>query len=248
MSDRWRAGGVRPERGKHGEATGFASWRNKGESEARGTSSVSEGELFKEFFTYGIIIDVFVSRKQRRNGRGLLAFIRFKEYGSARRAIERMNGVWWSGRKMHRKEVVLSRSKFQSKILARSVLGVNVKPIDFGFVENTLLREWTGPGIIECRDVGPFRCLITFETEKIKEEAIEDQLLASVFDEVRHHWDVVWSLSRRVWIEVMGLPTFAWSEENLRSIANLWGKFVYADDRTEKSWSYSVASVGIFAV
>ncbi|MED6191489.1 hypothetical protein PIB30_000587 [Stylosanthes scabra] len=109
--------------------------------------------------------------------------------------------------KPRRKEVVLSRSKFQSEILARSVLGVNVKPIDFGFLENTLLRKWTGPGIIECCDVGPFRCLITFEMEKIKEETIEDQLLASVFDEVRHHWDVVWSLSRRVWIEVMELKS-----------------------------------------
>ncbi|MED6200094.1 hypothetical protein PIB30_081934 [Stylosanthes scabra] len=38
----------------------------------------------------------------------------------------------------------------------------------------------------------------------------------------------------------MGLPTLAWSEDNFKCIAKLWGKFVLADDRTEDSRSYSV--------
>ncbi|MED6109384.1 hypothetical protein PIB30_033080 [Stylosanthes scabra] len=98
-----------------------------------------------------------------------------------------------------------------------------------------------GPGIVECRDVDPFRCLISFEYAEIKEEAVSRLSLISVFNEVRHHWGNVWSFSRRVWVEVMGLPTTVWSEETFRTIAEVWGKYVYADDRTEQSWSFSVA-------
>ncbi|MED6217512.1 hypothetical protein PIB30_018322 [Stylosanthes scabra] len=101
-----------------------------------------------------------------------------------------------------RKVVSLRRSQTQSDIMTWSLLGVNVKPIDFAHVESTLLREWDGRGVIECRDIGPFRCLITFESEKIRDEAMENQALLSMFDEVRHHWGTVWSLSRRIWIEV----------------------------------------------
>ncbi|MED6170455.1 hypothetical protein PIB30_031107 [Stylosanthes scabra] len=71
---------------------------------------------------------------------------------------------------------------------------------------NLLLEEWKGPGEIEVRDIGPHRCLVTFSSPEICDEAMENQLLHSVFDEVRPHWDIFWSLLRRVWIEVMGVP------------------------------------------
>ncbi|MED6163287.1 hypothetical protein PIB30_078404, partial [Stylosanthes scabra] len=38
------------------------------------------------------------------------------------------------------------------------------------------------------------------------------------------YWDIFWSLSRRVWIEVMGLPVFVWCKESLKRIVGLWGK------------------------
>ncbi|MED6132891.1 hypothetical protein PIB30_022970 [Stylosanthes scabra] len=316
-----RAGGVISERGKHGEVSGYAGRRHKGESVGKGTAGVWEvntrgvsrekvrefengvytifvdnlsktvmkGELFKDFFGYGIIKDVFVSRKWRRNSSSPFAFIRrdqgmwFRGTGqnfkgreerktSNKHPQSQLGGGMirkrWipTGRKFHdqnterikkmenvgrcckggccrtqRKEVNLSRSQTQSDILSRSLLGFNTKPIEFAHVESTLLREWDGEGVIECRDVGPFRCLITFESEKIRDEAMENQVLLSLFDEVRHHWGAVWSLSRRVLVEVMGLPTFLWSEGNLEIIAKIWGRYVYVDDRTENSWSFSVA-------
>ncbi|MED6160876.1 hypothetical protein PIB30_055337 [Stylosanthes scabra] len=108
-------------------------------------------------------------------------------------------------------------------------------------VESALLRNWHGPGIVECRDVGPYRCLITFESREIRDEAMNNEILTSMFDEVRHHWRLIWSLSRRVWVEVIGLPTLVWSMETFEKIAGLWGKFVLADDRTEHSMSFTVA-------
>ncbi|MED6126637.1 hypothetical protein PIB30_080386 [Stylosanthes scabra] len=57
------------------------------------------------------------------------------------------------------------------------------------------------------------------------------------------HWDTLLSLSRRVWIEIMGMPTGLWFLENFDRIAKLWGKVVRYDDRTEESKSYSVARI-----
>ncbi|MED6225384.1 hypothetical protein PIB30_093109, partial [Stylosanthes scabra] len=62
---------------------------------------------------------------------------------------------------------------------------------------NLLLEEWKGSGEIECRDVGPYRCLLTFSSTEIRDEAMHNQLLHGVFDEIRPHWDIFWSLSKR---------------------------------------------------
>ncbi|MED6161392.1 hypothetical protein PIB30_060322 [Stylosanthes scabra] len=115
--------------------------------------------------------------------------------------------------KKGRKELTLESSMLQRDILARSLLGVCVNPIDFASLKGLVIDRWDGQGRVECRDVGPFR----------------------------HHWGFVSSLSRRVWVEVMGLPTIAWSESTLRSIAELWGKYVYSDDRTKEMQSFGVA-------
>ncbi|MED6193522.1 hypothetical protein PIB30_020324 [Stylosanthes scabra] len=86
------------------------------------------------------------------------------------------------------------------------------------------LDEWQGPGEVECMDVGPYRWLITFSSTKIRDEAMECQLFHSLFDEIRSHWNVFWSLSRSVWIEVMRMPIPLWCRENFEKIAKLWGK------------------------
>ncbi|MED6119632.1 hypothetical protein PIB30_013264 [Stylosanthes scabra] len=97
------------------------------------------------------------------------------------------------------------------------------------------------PGEIECKDVGPYRCLITFSSQEIKEESIKNELLTSTFDEIRSHWKYFSSLSRRVWIELMGLPIGLWKKETFNSFASLWGKMVKMDDRTEESKSFTRA-------
>ncbi|MED6131263.1 hypothetical protein PIB30_008303 [Stylosanthes scabra] len=108
-----------------------------------------------------------------------------------------------------------------------------------------LLEEWKGPREIEVRDVGPYRCLITFSTTEIRDEAVNNQLLQLVFDELRFHWDFFWSLLRRVWLEITGMPIGLWSTENFNKIAELWGKVINYDDRTQESKSFSMARLMI---
>ncbi|MED6158816.1 hypothetical protein PIB30_036324 [Stylosanthes scabra] len=125
----------------------------------------------------------------------------------------------------------------QRERLQRSLLGVCVKPIHFREVINRLLDEWNGQGDIECRDVGPYRCLVTFSTPEIRDQALHNPLLLSVFDEVRMHWGIFGNLSRRVWIEIMGIPVCLWCKENVVKVAEQWGKVVKLDDRYEESKS-----------
>ncbi|MED6150016.1 hypothetical protein PIB30_068094 [Stylosanthes scabra] len=131
----------------------------------------------------------------------------------------------------------------QNELLTRSLLGVCIKPIEFRKAMNLILDEWNGPGELDCRDMGPYRCLITFSSMEIKDGAMGNELLNSVFDEVRPHWEFCGSLSRRVWIEIMGLPVGLWCTENLSRITKLWGKIIKQDDRTEETKSFSTARV-----
>ncbi|MED6164648.1 hypothetical protein PIB30_092244, partial [Stylosanthes scabra] len=140
-----------------------------------------------------------------------------------------------------RKEVVVDWSEEQRDRLNRSLLGVSVKPIDFRKTMNLLLDGWMGLGVIECRDVGLDQCLIKFSSPEIKDDAMENELINSAFDEVRPHWEFFSSLSRRVWIEIMGLPVGLWCSETINTLAKLWGKIIKMDDRTEESKSFTIA-------
>ncbi|MED6176198.1 hypothetical protein PIB30_085782 [Stylosanthes scabra] len=71
-----------------------------------------------------------------------------------------------------RQEVAVGWSEEQRDRLNRSLLGVSVKPVDFRKTMNLLLDGWMGLGVIECRDVGPYRCLITFSSPEIKDDAM----------------------------------------------------------------------------
>ncbi|MED6158077.1 hypothetical protein PIB30_029385 [Stylosanthes scabra] len=104
-----------------------------------------------------------------------------------------------------------------------------------------LLENWNGKGGVECRDVGPYRCLVVFESSAVRDEAMRDPVFLSVFDEVRPHWDIFWSRSRRVWVEVMGIPVHTWTTETFSNIAKFWGNMVLLDDKTEEQKYYSVA-------
>ncbi|MED6160568.1 hypothetical protein PIB30_052623 [Stylosanthes scabra] len=103
-----------------------------------------------------------------------------------------------------RKEVEGVWAEDQKERLQRSLMGVCSKPIEFRKIMEFLLDEWKGPGNIELRDIGPYRCLITFSSREIRDAAIENQLLLSIFDELRHHWDFFWCQSRRVSVKVEG--------------------------------------------
>ncbi|MED6128295.1 hypothetical protein PIB30_096345 [Stylosanthes scabra] len=70
-----------------------------------------------------------------------------------------------------RKVIEATWAEDQRQRLHKSLLGVSVRPIEFRKVMEHLLEEWKGPGEIECRDIGPYKCLITFDSPEIRDEA-----------------------------------------------------------------------------
>ncbi|MED6225856.1 hypothetical protein PIB30_097699 [Stylosanthes scabra] len=63
--------------------------------------------LYKEFGWYGGVVDIFVSRKQRRSVYGLFAFVGFDARGGTIRAVEHLNG-----RVLDRKKILICMARF----------------------------------------------------------------------------------------------------------------------------------------
>ncbi|MED6164436.1 hypothetical protein PIB30_090067, partial [Stylosanthes scabra] len=142
------------------------------------------------------------------------AFVRFDDIEEAKRVVARLNGNYWRGRKLF-----LTFSKFRRQ--GRNNEGSRI----------TRRGEYTSMKT----------CLISFESAAARDEAVSSIELLEVFDEVRPHWDYFSSHSRRILLEVMGLPVQVWCEATFSNIAKLWGKLILMDDRTEEAMSFSVA-------
>ncbi|MED6160700.1 hypothetical protein PIB30_053837 [Stylosanthes scabra] len=225
-------------------------------------AGITKRMLYVKFGKFKYILDVFISRKMRAKAIGSYAFIRYKNRRGAEDAIRMLNGTMWennnlvvtipkferSGASMEKsriKEVKGVWAEEQKERLKRSLMGCSSKPIEFRNVMNLLLDEWKGPGDIEVRDIGPYRCLITFTTSETRDIALEDELLLSVFDELRPHWDIFWCHSRRVWIAITGMPVCMWCSKNFEVIVKLWGKPIKWDDRGAESKSYTTCRIQI---
>ena len=86
-----------------------------------------------------------------------------------------------------------------------------------------------------------FKFILTFTTVQNQEEALqESHILSKWFTEIKK-WDKYETCgTRRVWIEILGVPPIGWDEENFIQIAELWGRKVCLD---EKSHSFEVMRV-----
>ncbi|XP_016164524.1 uncharacterized protein LOC107607049 [Arachis ipaensis] len=69
---------------------------------------VSKGMLFKMFGWAGSVLDVFISRKKRRESLYPFAFVRFDAIGGAERAVNEMDGVY-----VKSKRIMVSHAMFK---------------------------------------------------------------------------------------------------------------------------------------
>ncbi|MED6113226.1 hypothetical protein PIB30_068850 [Stylosanthes scabra] len=114
------AGGTRlarAERGKHCEGLGPGDWKRTEPYTVfidNLPEEVNKRALYKEFDKDGYILDVFISKKRRRNSNSVIAFIRYHAYGGAQRAINRLNGKLWLEAKLY---VALSKYGRRSDVV-----------------------------------------------------------------------------------------------------------------------------------
>ena len=72
-----------------------------------------------------------------------------------------------------------------------------------------------------------YKFILTFQTETTMEEALQKpEELLSWFSEIKK-WDKYeYCSTRKVWLEVIGVPPHGWLWENFKSIAELWGYLI----------------------
>ncbi|MED6144723.1 hypothetical protein PIB30_018196 [Stylosanthes scabra] len=143
-----------------------------------------------------------------------------------------------------RKIVTVNASKKQKDLLDRSVIAESFEPIKFRYVVEAMKKFNEEYGKIECRDLGPRKCILTFLTSERRDKALSKAILDQFFNKVRPYWGFKWSRNRRVWVELMGLPLHVWSEETFMLIAKgVDAKLVMQNELTKEGASFSVARI-----
>ncbi|MED6186444.1 hypothetical protein PIB30_066752 [Stylosanthes scabra] len=94
-----------------------------------------------------------------------------------------------------RREVEVMVAENQKELLNRSILAESFEPIRFGSVVKRLDELQLQYGKIECRDLGPRKCILSLDMIKLRDKAISDAIFQDIIDEVREYWGFKWSHS-----------------------------------------------------
>ena len=107
--------------------------------------------------------------------------------------------------------------------LRRSIICMSSVPWDLEDLSQALDKV----GCSKVRAISKSRFILTYQTRDQKNEAMKNKgLLENWFQEVKD-WDIYETGdSRRLWIEVFGVPPHGWSLENFERIASIWGKMI----------------------
>ncbi|MED6134531.1 hypothetical protein PIB30_037830 [Stylosanthes scabra] len=141
-----------------------------------------------------------------------------------------------------RREVDVLVSEKQKELLDKSIIAESFEPIKFGLVVEQLDKLKEQYGKIECRDLGPRKCIMSMDLIELRDKALSDEIFLATFDKVREYWGFKWAFSRRVWMEMIGLLIHVWSGDTFEKIAKgLDARMVRLDELTEDRRSFSMA-------
>ncbi|MED6119820.1 hypothetical protein PIB30_015116 [Stylosanthes scabra] len=208
--------------------------------------------LFRIFGWIGGVVDIYVSRKKRRGSNMPFAFAEGKRKVERKVMEARHLARLYSSDGDTKMENLVDRRKKcikvqddpkQVDIMERSIIAECINTIRFAWVKEQIAEVWEGPGEVSCRDLGPFKCLLTFESLEAKNIAMDSTSLQSLFFELRPHWGFPRTQSRWIWLEITSVPVHAWSAETFMNIGKLWGKPVMMDELTDYYLSYTCASI-----
>ncbi|KAL4322010.1 hypothetical protein AHAS_Ahas14G0167700 [Arachis hypogaea] len=127
--------------------------------------------------------------------------------------------------------------------LQRSIVGGTKLAIDFKTLQQRIHREW--PHVMQVRELGAYKALLTFDTVLSAEEAYTFRMndLLKLFHMIWRWDETEKSESRRVWLDCYRVPLHAWSRDTFHKIGEQWGEMVACDKLTESCTSFSVGRV-----
>ena len=126
--------------------------------------------------------------------------------------------------------------------LSRSLVCTVVEPRDLATLSSAIMYGYDP--CIKLSALSSFKFLLTFPTEERMEEALEHQTeLHQWFIDVKK-WGVEECCdSRKVWLDIVGVPPHGWKWENFKKIAELWGLFVSLGKPASANDSFEVMRV-----
>ncbi|MED6162872.1 hypothetical protein PIB30_074529 [Stylosanthes scabra] len=124
-----------------------------------------------------------------------------------------------TGNRPERRKVEVMPSIKKKEMLNWSIIAESIRPIKFGLVVQQFEELSMEYGRLECRDLGPKMCIISFESLDLRDRALQSRFMPEFFEEVRPYEGFMWSPSRRILLELMRLPIHVWSEDTFKRIA-----------------------------
>ncbi|MED6125319.1 hypothetical protein PIB30_067359 [Stylosanthes scabra] len=187
--------------------------------------------LLKEFNKVGKVMDVYLSMKRREKNPMRFAFVRFGTVEKARKAIEQYDRWrfwgWEKYRAKQSQELEESKIKLVSDAMAieklgRCLIGETLEPYDYDPLRRSLFNEELS--ILDEKMLGSMKVIMKFDSNRSLEEAYKSPILHNRFIEIRKWSPGATNGTRRIWIEVTGLPLHGWITENMTKVGSVWGK------------------------
>ena len=102
-----------------------------------------------------------------------------------------------------------------------------------------LSQALVGNGCSKIRALSKYKFVLTYNTSEQKDVALKNQdNLGKWFQEVKN-WDIYEVCgTKRLWIEVFGVPPHGWSLRNFESITSIWGKLICLETPIEDTISF----------
>ena len=129
--------------------------------------------------------------------------------------------------------------------LGQSLTCISDTPRDIDSIRSSINNTFQEK--IMVRDLGKFKFLLTMESKEMKEKLMteEGERLKQWFSSISDWAEEDVCKTRRLWLEIVGVPIQIWSEQNIRKIAENWGDVVYVEQDTSTLESFSSAKVVI---
>jgi len=116
------------------------------------------------------------------------------------------------------------------------------KPRDLATLSNTILSGY-GQCTRICALSG-YRFILTFTSKEAMEEALKNHEELDLWFYDIKRWDKYDRCeSRKVWLEVIGIPPHGWKWQNFRKIAELWGHLICLGRSIEKTDTFETMTM-----
>ncbi|MED6107465.1 hypothetical protein PIB30_014316 [Stylosanthes scabra] len=154
---------------------------------------------------------------------------RSEDSGDARMNVETRYGIQILGNSVIHLEVDNERREE----LNRCLVGETLQPYNFVEMDENLKRHWRSIGAVKLKRMGSMKLLLVFDTTQNMEEALDSEDMKNYFLEVRKWSSGEANRTRKVCLEVIGLPIHGWSKENMAKIGEVWGRLLKVEEEEE---------------